>query len=162
MTYTEEEIRRLTLPLEDVQRIYLGRNVGLYEAEPMEFSAESIAAMLQDIADASSLAKACAIHAVVRALRGLDQHHRLELRQVRQGKHKLAHHRAADRSRNQKWLDKLATHERNGMKTEAAIAAIAEEWKVSRATVFAGIKFAELCLEMQQSENPRPSKSDLD
>ena len=157
-SYTEDEIRRLPTPLEDVQRIFSG----LEHHEPMELSAESIAEMLQQIADASTIGKACVIHAVVRALRGLDQHHKLELRQVRQGKHKLSHDYAADRARNQKWLESLATQERSGMKTEAAIAAIAEEWKVSRASVFAGIKFAEMCLSLYQDENPRPSKSDFD
>lgn len=165
-SYTEEEIRHLTVPLQDVQRTFFG----LEYHEPMEFSAESIAEMLQQIADASTTGKAIAIHAVVRALRGLDEHHRLELRQVKPGKHKLSHHYAAEREQNQAWLERLAAYERDGMKTEAAVAAIAEEWGVSRASVFAGVKSAENMLGLVSSlehhlgndglkfENPRPRK----
>ncbi len=127
--------RNHTLPLEDVQRIHLGLESDLYEAEPMEFSAETIAAMLQSIAVQVSDAKAAAIHAVVRALRGEDQHHRLELHQVRKGRHKMHHHYAADRKRDQEWLAILAQLESDGIKTESAIATIAERFGVSRASV---------------------------
>ncbi|MFC4593518.1 hypothetical protein [Sphingobium tyrosinilyticum] len=164
-----EDIRQHTLPLEDVQRIHLG----LERHDPMEFSAATIAEMLQSIAHEVSEAKAAKIHGVVRALLGLDQHHRLELSQVRRGKHKMAHDYAADRAQYQAWLDKLAHYEQGGVKTEAAIASIAEEWRVSRATVFAGIRAAELDLAMGRSmeealgkwtgqyENRRPNKGDL-
>lgn len=169
-SYTEEDMRRLATPLEDVLRIHFDLSLGLYEAEPMEFSAETIAAMLQDVADRVSVANAMVIHAVVRALRGEDQHHRLELRQVKPGKHKFAHDRAADRQQNQTWLERLAACEREGVKTEAAIASIAAEWGVSRASVFAGIRSAEEILRLARSvslfqgedateyDNPRPNK----
>lgn len=166
----DEDLRRHSLPLEDVQRIHLGADVGLFGADQMDFSADTIAAMLQDVADRVSVANAVVIHAVARALRGEDQHHRLELRQVRRGKHKMAHDRAAERGRNQQWLERLAELEREGMKTEAAIAAIAEEWGVRRASVFAGIRAAETTLQLfrsadrfaghtsNQFDNPRPNK----
>jgi hypothetical protein len=163
--------RNHTLPLEDVQRLHLGLESDLYDADPMEFSAETIAAMLQSVAAQVSDGKAAAIHAVVRALRGEDQHHRLELHQVRKGRHKMHHHYVAGRKRDREWLETLAQLEADGIKTESAIATIAERFGVSRASVFEGIKQAETVLEMGRSierfagrdgiefSNPRPSKN---
>ncbi len=163
--------RKHTLPLADVQRIHLGLKVGLWEAEPMDFSADTVADMLQSIVDQVSESNAAKIYAVVRALRGKDKHHRLELRQNSKGKHKMHDARAADRKRNHEWLELLAQLESDGTKTEAAIAEICQRFKVSRATVFDGIKSAELVLEMCRSvdelqgkttcehANPRPSKN---
>jgi len=164
---TEDELRQHSIALEDVQRTHLGLTIN----EEMEMSAESVAAMLQSIADEVSLAKAIKIRSVVRALLGQDQGYRLELRQVKRGKHKLAHDFAAEREQNQRWLEELAAYERQGLKTEAGVAAIAEHWQVSRASVFAGIKSAESILELFRSfsqflgedpvdhDNPRPAKS---
>lgn len=164
-----DELRTHTVPLEDVQRIHLD----LDQEDQMEFSEATIAAMLQSVANEVSEAKAAKIRGVVRALLGEDQHHRLELRLAKRGRHKMSHDYATERKRNQAWLEELAAFEREGLKTEAAIASIAEKWQASRASVFAGIRLAEQMLAMGRSvesvtgehtsqyDNPRPAKNDL-
>jgi hypothetical protein len=141
-----ENLRRHSVDLERVQRLHLG-----VDDEPMEFSADTIAAMLQEIADVCDPASAFELHAVVRALEGKDAHHRLELKQVRRGKFASP---AEHFRRNMDWLNALAALEEQGVKTEAAIATIAEQAKCSRASVFAGIKEAEEICEVMRAADP--------
>ena len=72
--------------------------------------------------------------------------------------------------RDMSWLHTLAHREKMGDKTEAAIAFVAENWNVSRASVFAGIRRAEEYLRSgakifakmpggDNFRNPRPDKT---
>lgn len=164
--FDDRILRNHNVNLERVQRIHQE-----IDNEPMEFSADSIASMLDDIAERSDMNDAFTLHAVSRALRGLDEHHVLILKQKKRGKFVSPTDEEGEFSRNLSWLHTLALHERNGVKTEAAIAFIAERWSVSRASVFAGIKEAEDYLALGRSIdwpsnkagdsfiNPRPSKT---
>lgn len=154
-------LRNHGVNLERVQRIHLG-----IDYESMDFTAETIASMLQDVADQCDENEAFAIHAVVRALQGKDDHHQLVLRQKRPGRFESPTEWEEKSNRNSKWLYWLAGREKKGWKTEAAIAEIAEQEGVSRATVFAGIREAEDSLARGNAifpdsgnfENPRPDK----
>jgi hypothetical protein len=130
--------------------------------------------MLQEIADCSDATTAYEIHAIVRALRGEDPDFKLVLQQNRRARHVTLDEHTRRSRRQSEWLEILAKLEREGVKTEAAIATIAEQYSVSRASVFAGIKEAERWLERFQSlalysggsaeevaeyDNPRPAKS---
>lgn len=154
----------------NLERVLRG-HLGLID-EPMEFTAESIASMLEEIADECDPTSAFELHAVVRALRGEDKHHRLVLQQVKRGKFVSPTERSQYSERALEWLRALAILEHDGLKTEAAVADIARRWQVSRASIFAGIKHAERLLEMGRSierfsdsesgayVNPRPSKNE--
>lgn len=155
------DLRRHSVNLERVQRIHLG-----IDCEPMGFNAESIAAMLQKVADSCDANEAFVIHAVARALLGLDQHHRLELKQQKPGQFKSPTKHEEHSAKLDSWLRQLAALEESGVKTESAVAEIAAEWSVSRAAVFAGIRETEASLEAAQKlfpksdafKNPRPTK----
>lgn len=158
-------IRKHGVGLERVQRIHLD-----IDSEPMNFSELTIADMVQDIADRTFEEDAFTLHAIARALRGLDDHHLLILKQKKRGKWKTPTESDAQYNREMSWLYTLAAWEREGMKTEAAIAQIAERASVSRATVFQGVQKAELNLERAANlfpkeprpdhlRNPRPSKT---
>ncbi|CCA93378.1 hypothetical protein [Novosphingobium sp. PP1Y] len=160
-------LRRHRVNLERVQRIHQD-----IDTEPMEFSADSIAKMLDEIADQSDCNVAFTLQAVSRALRGQDDHHVLILKQKKRGKFVSPTEHDNHHCRIMSWLHTLAMHEQDGVKTEAAVALIAENWGVSRASVFAGIKEAEDYLESGRTldwpsgeqtsafTNPRPNKSD--
>lgn len=153
--------RRHRVNLERVQRIHQG-----IDSEPMEFSASTIAKMLQDIADECDDHGAFTLHAVVRALLGTDDHHILVLKQKKPGKWVSPTVHESHANQIMGWLYTLANWELAGMKTEAAVAQIAELANVKRATVFAGIKEAEqflascrtLAPDADHLQNPRPSK----
>lgn len=146
--------------LERVQRIELG-----LDSEPMPFNETTLADMLQSLADAEPTGNAAfALTALANALRGSDPHHALKLKQKRPGKWQSPTDTEAQWNREASWLWTLGAWEREGMKTEAAIAKIAELDGVSRATVFAGVKNAEERLEMawsvyqaREDSGPRPA-----
>jgi len=153
-------LRRHRVGLERVQRIHLG-----LDDEPMEFNTGTIAQMLLEVADHCDDGEAFTIRGVVNALLGVDENHVLTLQQRKRGKFVSPTESSAKHNRNQKWLHWLAHREREGIKTEAAVAEIAEVEGASRATVFAGIKAAEGFLQRGQSmfpespnfQNPRPN-----
>lgn len=155
-------VRHHGVNLERVQRIHLG-----LDSEEMEFSNVTLAAMLADVAERCDDADAFTLYGFVSALLGNDRHHILTLKRTRKGKFVSPHERELTHNRNQKWLWWLAHLESKGMKTEAAVMTIAEAEKVSRATVFGGIREAEHWLETGQTlfpksenfENPRLAKS---
>jgi hypothetical protein len=147
--------------LERVQRLHLG-----IDEEEMEFSAATIASMLQEVADTCDESEAFTIHAVVRALQGADEDHELVLKQKRRGKYVSPTEHVATHNRNMSWLRTLALRESQGVKTEAAIAEIAEKWGVKRASVFEGVRDAQRFLKAGREtfggpnfENPRPAKN---
>lgn len=155
--------------LERVQRIELG-----IDSEPMEFNEGTIAYMLQALADDRPFeTEAFVLRALVNALRGNDDHHRLVLRQKKPGKWESPTEHEERWNRDMSWLWTLGSLERAGMKTEAAIARISELSGASRAAVFAGVRSAEKRIHdafwMFQPKgfqgpppahlcNPRPSK----
>lgn len=158
-------IRTHGVDLERVQRIHLG-----LDSEPMEFSAETVAQMIQDVADNCDAHNAFILHAVMRALRGNDDYHSLTLQQKKRGRFEAPDLQAAKHHRRRMWLHWLAHLESQGVKTEAAITEIGDKEGVSRATVFAEIRKAERFLEEGRSifagspaadnfQNPRPAKS---
>lgn len=132
----------------------------------MEFSADTLARMIQDVANNCGDADAFILHGIVRALTGEDGHHRLTLQQIKRGRfippdaHRAAH------TRRQIWLHRLAHLERQGVKTEAAVTEIAKSEGVSRATVFSEVRKEEEWLQMGREifpdsdnfQNPRPVK----
>lgn len=159
--YDKINLRKHGVNLERVQRIHQG-----IDTEDMEFSAATIAQMLQEVADECDENDAFTIHAVVNALLGRDDHHRLVLKQKRPGKYVNPTAHEATHNRHQYWLHWLAGREDAGIKTEAAIAEIAASENVSRAAVFQGIRQAEEFLDRgrkifegnENFENPRPAK----
>jgi hypothetical protein len=166
LDFDDRLVRNHIVDLERVQRIHLG-----VDSEPMEFTADTIADMVQDIADNSFTHEAFTLHAIARALRGLDDHHILVLRQKKRGKWESPTEHEKKHNREMSWLWTLGAWEHDGMKTEAAVARIAELANVSRATVFQGIRNAEAFLEHcreiigdrqlpEHLKNPRPSKGD--
>lgn len=161
-------LREHRVGIERVQRIHLG-----IDSEPMDFNEQTLANMIQDVADECDEDSAFTLHAVARALRGEDDDHHLVLRQNRPGKWQSPTEFEEKASQEMSWLWTLAALERQGTKTEAAIAKIAQLSNVSRATVFAGVKRAEQTLERawtafnppgyygpkpQHLTNPRPDK----
>lgn len=151
--------------LERVQRVHLG-----LDSEQMEFSAQTVAQMIQDIADNCDEDNAFILHAVVRALQGKDDCHTLTLQQKKRGRFEAPDLHEAKHNRRMSWLNWLAHLESQGVKTEAAITEIGEKEGVSRATVFAEIQKAEKWLEDGRKifagfqvddnfKNPRPAKS---
>ena len=154
------DLRHHGVGLERVQRIHLG-----IDSEEMEYSADTIAQMLQEVADRCDEDEAFTIHAVVNALLGKDDDHRLVLRNKRRGKFITPTVHEAKHIRERRWLWWLAHLERKGVKTESAIMEIAAAEKVSRATIFNGVRSAEryqewgreLSADAPAFQNPRPS-----
>lgn len=125
--------------LERTQRIHQG-----IDSEPMEFSEETLAAMVQDLADDLGTGhKAFVLRAIANALSGRDDHHKLVLRQKKPGKWVSPTEYEESLNREMSWLWTLGAWEKQGMKTEAAVAKISELSGSSRAAVFAGVKKAE-------------------
>lgn len=153
--------------LERVQRIFLG-----LDSEPMEFDENSIAGMLEAIARETLPEHGFTLFAIVEALRGNDDHHVLQLKQKRPGKWENPTEFEDRYNREMKWLWSLGSWEHQGIKTEAAVARIAEIESVSRASVFAGVRRAEKFLDdcwsirgetrfgprPRHLTNPRPAK----
>ncbi|MFN5084332.1 MAG: hypothetical protein ACK5EX_02475 [Novosphingobium sp.] len=159
-------LRKHLVGLERVQRIHLG-----LDSEPMPFTAATLAEMIQDVADNCDEHDAFTLHAVVRALRGEDEHFALVVKQRKRGKFTSPHEWEEAHNRDQHWLHWLAGLEEQGIKTEAAVHEIAEKSGASRATIFAAIKRAEDWIETtrqifrsiegaREISNPRPSKSE--
>lgn len=155
------DLRHHKVELERVQRIHLG-----LDGEPMPFDAATIADMLQEVADRCDEDEAFTLRAVVNALRGEDDNHVLVLKRKMRGRYIPPDEHEAAHNRRDMWLAWLAHLEKSGMKTEAAVAAIAENQKVSRATVFSEIRAAEVFLDQgrkliggENFDNPRPAKS---
>lgn len=152
--YTRFAGNRHGVNLERVQRIELG-----IDNEPMAFDEATVAAMLQKLADERPYeTEAFVLRALANALRGDDEHHRLVLKQKKPGKWESPTEFEANRNREMSWLYALGNFEKQGIKTEAAVAKIAEDFDVSRATVFAGVKRAEEFLDRAWnigSEKPR-------
>lgn len=155
-------IRRHHVNLERVQRIHLD-----IEDEPMEFSAETIAQMLEDIAEKCFEHEAFLIRGIINALIGEDHNHLLVLKHKRRGKFVSPTESSARHNRQRAMLYHLAELERQGVKTEAAVAELASLTGLSRASVFAEIRAAEQFLEhglkMSMNDdafrNPRPAKT---
>lgn len=153
--------RTHSVNLERVQRIHLG-----IDNEAMAFSAETIADMLTDVAERCNDDEAFVIRAVVNALRGDDAYHGLVLKQKKQGRFLNPTLSEQRQTRRMKWLWWLAAREEAGIKTESAIAEIATNEGVGRATVFSEIRKAEAYLQMGRDifgdgadfDNPRPAK----
>ena len=159
-------MRKHRYKLEAIQRTHLSNGL-----ERMEFTAETVASMLQDIADCSSESNAFLLHAVVNALLGKDDDHVLILKQKKPGKYRSPTEQEASYNRSMKWLWWLAHLEKQGIKTESAVAEIAEKEKVKRTTIFAEIAVAEerlswirrLDMKFSSAEhlqNPRPTKNE--
>jgi hypothetical protein len=161
-------LRKHAVNLERVQRIHLG-----LDAEAMEFSEKTVSDMIQEIAEHCDEHEAFKLHALVRALRGQDEHHQLVLKQKKPGKWVSPTESDAKFTRRLNWLWTLGNFEREGIKTEAAVARIAELDDTSRAAVFAGVKEAEQHLDFawaifhpegfqgprpRHLTNPRPAK----
>lgn len=163
--YSDWPANKHGVNLERVQRIHMG-----LDDEPMAFDEGSLADMLQDISDADPQGEAAfALTALANALRGKDDHHALTLKQKKPGKWQSPTELNAQWNREDSWLRTLGHWECEGMKTEAAVARIAELAGVSRASVFAGVRAAEKRLESAQQLfraddlpphllNPRPAK----
>lgn len=153
-------LRRHAVDLERAQRLHLG-----LDNEQMEFSATTIAEMVQDIAHRCDENDAFTLHAVARALRGDDEHHWLQLKHKKRGRFVSPTDRERQFQRSMEWLRALARLELDGIKTESAVAKISEEWGVSRASVFQTIREAEAFLSQGARHfpdnpyfvNPRPS-----
>lgn len=148
-------LRNHGVDLERVQRIHLS-----LDSEEMTFTNETLAAMLEDVAANCDEGDAFILRAVINALLGLDRHHVLTLKLKRKGKFVSPHEHELMSNRNKKWLWWLAKLETGGMKTEAAIMTIAEAEKVSRATVFGGIREAETFLNTGKQIFPDSSAFD--
>lgn len=126
--------------------------------------------MLCEVADCCGEGEAAVIRSVARALRGIDRDHVLILRQKKRGKYLNPAETRERYERNKEWLYHLASLERQGVKTEAAVEHIAAGAGVKRASIFEGVKEAESYLEQSRvfhagtplSEfftNPRPGKN---
>lgn len=159
---SEISLRKHSVNLERVQRIHLG-----LDDEKMDFSAETLAQMIEEIADNCPEHEAFILMGVVNALRDSDADHRLELIAKKRGRYISPDRHSKNHHRNMLWLNWLAHLESKGIKTESAVAEICEKEGVSRATFFAAIKKAERFLEVGSTisgnddafRNPRPAKS---
>lgn len=158
-------LRNHRVNLERVQRIHLG-----IDDEEMEFSEETIARMIDDVAANCDENEAFTLCAISAALRGDDPYHRLQLKQKKPGRFENPTEHARKFNRNFMWLHTIAELELSGVKTESAIAEVADAAGVSRATVFAGLKDAEDFLQSGAElfpgndafTNPRPAKNNID
>lgn len=121
--------------LERVQRIHLD-----IDQEPMEFSEESLAQMLQTLADERPTEhSAFVLHAVANALRGEDENHRLFLKQTKRGTWNSPSDEHARRRQTLAWLVRLDRLRNEGWQIDAAIHRIAETTGNSVSTVYARI-----------------------
>lgn len=126
---------RHKVSLERVQRLQLG-----LDDEPMAFDEESLADMLQSLADADPRGRAAfVLTALANALRGEDDHHRLRLHQAKRGKWQSPSDRVARHRQHCAWFVRLHRLQREGWQTDAAIHRIAETTGNSVARVYAGI-----------------------
>ncbi|WP_430447178.1 hypothetical protein [Sphingorhabdus contaminans] len=128
------------LGLERTQRIVLG-----LDDEPMVFNETTVAHMLREVAsDHDGLSKEfMVLHAIANALLGVDDFFKLKLTQKKRGKFKSPDVRQAEHDRRMTILHSVAYLEKQGWKTEAAIAQMQQRFGISRAAVFADIKSAE-------------------
>lgn len=156
------DLRRHWVGLERVQRIHLG-----LDDERMTFTSETIAQMIEDVAEKCDEDEAFTLRAVINALRGEDKNHILVLKQKKRGRFVSPDEFQEANFRRSMWLAWLASLENRGIKTESAISEIATDEGVSRATVFSEIRLAEEWLRQGKAmfpdsphfENPRPDKS---
>lgn len=133
--YSDWPENKHRVDLERVQRIHLG-----IDQEPMEFSEESLAQMLQALADDRPTDhSAFVLHALARALRGEDDNHRLVLKQAKRGKWNSPSDEFALRRQSLAWRLRLERLRNEGWQTEAAIHRIAETTGNSVSTVYARI-----------------------
>ncbi len=107
------------------------------------------------------------LHAVSNALLGADDDFKLKLVQKKRGKYKAPNVIVDAHNRQMSILHNVASLEKKGWKTEAAIARMQEAFGISRAAVFADIKAAEEFLESGREifgpdkfESPRSSHSE--
>ena len=132
--FPDLSVRQHGVSLERVQRIHLG-----IDAEPMAFSEETLASMIADIAEQCGDDEAFVLHAVVRALRGEDDHHRLTLRQSRRGRWQSPTEDRVKHRQHLAWVIRLDRMKARGWPTEAAIHQIAQTTGKSVSKVYAGI-----------------------
>lgn len=121
--------------LERVQRCHLE-----LDDEPMQFDEQTLASMLQDLADESPFGhEAFVLRAFARALRGEDEHHKLVLRQTKKGRWKSPAERTAKIVQQATWLVAVHTLESEGWQTDAAVHQVAQDNGVSVSTIYAGL-----------------------
>lgn len=129
--------------LERVQRNHQG-----LESEPMVFNEESVADMLQDIADREpTTAAAFTLRALANALRGVDDNHRLVLQQKKRGKWQSPGDIHLQHRKHAAWLIRLIRLQREGWPTDAAIHRIAATTGNSVSRVYSGVAEANLSRE---------------
>ena len=121
--------------LERVQRIHLG-----IDQEPMDFSEESLAEMLQKLADERPTDEgAFVLRALANALRGKDDNHQLHLKQVKRGTWKSPSDELTRRRQAWAWMLRLERLKNEGWEREASIYRIAETTGNSVSTVYSRI-----------------------
>lgn len=126
---------RHKVDLERVQRIEMG-----LDNEPMVFDENSLADMLQGIADANPIgAPAFVLAALANALKGKDEYHRLRLQQAKRGKWSSPADQNARHRQHCAWILRLHRLQKEGWQTDAAIHRIAETTGNSVSRVYAGI-----------------------
>jgi hypothetical protein len=151
--------------LERTQRILSG-----LDDEPMEFDETSIGQMLKTVASNhyGLSDEFMVLHAVANALLGADDDFKLKLVQKKRGKYKAPNVESDAHDRQMSILYSVASLEKKGWKTEAAIARMQEGFGISRAAVFADIKAAEEFLEScrkifgPSDNNKSPRSSDFE
>lgn len=155
--------------LERVQRLHLG-----LEDEPMAFDEESLADMLQSLADADPRGRAAfVLTALANALRGKDDHHRLRLHQSKRGKWLSPSDRVARHRQHCAWILRLHRLQRQGWQTDAAIHRIAETTGNSVSRIYAGIaeerafadvlrNFPKFHVELEKLKRREPADSPKD
>ncbi|WP_149036465.1 hypothetical protein [Aurantiacibacter atlanticus] len=128
-------MHRHNVDLERVQRCHLGN-----DEEPMEFDENSIAQMLQKIADDLRWRPgAFELRALANALRGEDAHHKLILKQAQRGTWRSPSDEHSRRRQEIAWIVRLGRLEKQGWQTDAAIHRIAETTGNSVSSVYARI-----------------------
>lgn len=121
--------------LERVQRLHMG-----LDQEPMAFDEDTLADMLQGLADADPTGDAAfALAALANALRGEDDHHRLRLQQVKRGKWQSPSDGVARHRQHCAWILRLDRLQQQGWQTDAAVHRIAETTGNSVSRIYAGI-----------------------
>lgn len=150
--------------LERTQRLFLD-----VDDEPMAFDESTVASMLKAVAsDYDGLSNEfIVLHAVANALLGVDEDFKLKLVQKKRGRYKPPNIINREHERKMSILYSIASLEKKGWKTEAAIAQMQKVFGISRAAVFAEIKSAEefldSCREMfgPNENNKSPRSSDF-
>lgn len=126
---------RHSVNLERVQRIHLD-----IDDEQMTFDEQSIAHMLQELADEERYGHvAFVLAAVANALRGDDDHHKLILRQTKRGKWESPSENTTKIRQHLAWVIRLERLKAQGWQTDAAVHRIAETTGKSVAKIYAGI-----------------------